>query len=64
MTVNRDNCEENIPRGVLVLVFLSVSPSLLFSWSSTSSWSGEMMGLQEMSGGAAMATEEEGRLST
>ena len=56
--------EENIPSGVLVLVFLSVStsPALLFSWSPPS-WSGEMMGLQEMSGVAAMATEEEGRLS-
>ena len=49
-----------------MLVFLSVSPSLLFSSSpaSLSSRSGEMMGLQEMSGvGAIRPAEEEGRLS-
>lgn len=47
-----------------MLVFLSVSPppSLLFS-PSTVPWTGEMMGLQEMSGGEATATEEEGLLS-
>ena len=49
-----------------MLVFLpgSACPSLLFSCSLSSSCSGEMMGLQEMSGGAARAAEEEGRLST
>ena len=47
-----------------MLVFLSLSPPpvLLFSPSPTPC-SGEMMGLQEMSGGEATATEEEGLLS-
>ena len=47
-----------------MLVFLSLSPPpvLLFSPSPTLC-SGEMMGLQEMSGGEATATEEEGLLS-